>query len=263
MTLNRKGLIGTGQRRTLGTGEMQRGFLKMRNRLAMVTASVLTLAGLFVAPQAARSDVVVELFTSQGCSSCPPADALLGKLAKKDGVIALSLHVDYWDYLGWKDEFALPGFTQRQRGYAASAGSSMIYTPQMVIGGKDHLVGTKGMELSELIMRHKATKQPVELRAERSGNTIVIAAQPKAAASGTMVVYLVRYSPSETVEIKRGENAGRTMTYHNVVTSWVKVADWGGEAPLNAQIEADGDLPGAVIVQAGPTGQVLAAAKVD
>ena len=121
----------------------------MRKLLTHALAGFLALAPL----EGARADVVVELYTSQGCSSCPPADALLEQLAARDDVIALSLHVDYWDYLGWQDAFANPAFTKRQRGYAARAGSSMIYTPQMVIGGRDHIVGTKGMELSDLIAK--------------------------------------------------------------------------------------------------------------
>jgi len=222
----------------------------MRSAFATAAAGIIALTATFTGSQDARGDVVVELFTSQGCSSCPPADALLGQLAKKDGVIALSLHVDYWDYLGWKDAFAQPGFTTRQRGYAHAAGSSMIYTPQMVIGGKDHIVGTKAMELSELIMRHAAAPKPIALSAERRGEAIVIRAQGKAALPGAMVVYLVRFSPSETVSIKRGENAGREMTYHNVVTSLVKVADWAGEADLNAEVPVNDGKRGAVIVLA-------------
>lgn len=235
----------------------------MRNGLSVLAAGAMALAGSFASPLDARADVLVELFTSQGCSSCPPADVLLEKLAKKDGVIALSLHVDYWDYLGWKDAFAQPGFTQRQRGYAQAAGSSMIYTPQMVVGGQDHLVGTKAMELSELIMRHAAAPKPVALTAERRGMTIAISATAQTDLPAGLVVYFVQFSPTETVDIKRGENAGRQMTYHNVVTSWGKVADWAGDAPLLAQVQADRDQGAAVIVQSGPAGRVLAAVKVD
>jgi len=95
----------------------------------------------------ADGPVVVELFTSQGCSSCPPADKILGELAKRDDVIALSLHVDYWDYLGWKDDFASPAHTARQQGYATALGERMMFTPQMIIGGTDSVVGSRAMEL--------------------------------------------------------------------------------------------------------------------
>ena len=232
----------------------------MRNGLAKLSAVFLALAGPIWAPQATQADVVVELFTSQGCSSCPPADALIGQLAKKEGVIALSLHVDYWDYLGWKDEFAQPRFTQRQRAYAHAAGSTMIYTPQMVIGGLDHLVGTRGMELSDLITRHSAATPPVALTASRAGDGVEIKAQ--SSRGGQMVVFLVEYSATETVDIKRGENAGRQITYHNVVKSWSKIADWNGAAPLVTAAKVGDGLSGAVIVQSGNSGRVLAAAKV-
>ena len=101
----------------------------MRSILASLTAGLIALSPV----SDASADVVVELFTSQGCNSCPPADALLGELAKEEGIIALSLHVDYWDYLGWKDEFADPAYTLRQRKYAAVAEATMIYTPQMIV----------------------------------------------------------------------------------------------------------------------------------
>ncbi len=229
----------------------------MRKVLAAATAMVLG----FAPVQSAQADVVVELFTSQGCSSCPPADALLGKLTKRDGVIALSLHVDYWDYLGWKDEFANPVFTARQRSYASFAGSSMIYTPQMVIGGVDHLVGTKGMELSDLLAKHGARAETVELETKRSGNGVMVRAQAKTPRA--MIVQLVQYTPTETVAIKRGENAGRDITYHNVVKSWAKVADWDGKTPLSFDAKAEADKPAVIIIQDGVGGPILAAAKVD
>uniref|UniRef100_UPI002FDA0931 DUF1223 domain-containing protein n=1 Tax=Pontibaca methylaminivorans TaxID=515897 RepID=UPI002FDA0931 len=100
--------------------------------------------------------VVVELFTSQGYPSCPPADAMLAELAGREDVLPLALHVDYWDYMGWKDTFASPENTARQRGYAAAGERKMVYTPQMVINGADHLVGTRFRDISALIDRHKA-----------------------------------------------------------------------------------------------------------
>ena len=106
-------------------------------------------------PATAQSPVVVELFTSQGCSSCPPADKLMHELAKRDDVIALALHVDYWDYIGWKDVFAQPEFTARQRAYARLGNRKMIYTPQMVINGRDHVVGSNPKDTNALISSHK------------------------------------------------------------------------------------------------------------
>ncbi|MDA8746731.1 DUF1223 domain-containing protein [Litoreibacter sp.] len=231
----------------------------MRKFSAALTALVLG----FAPVQSASADVVVELFTSQGCSSCPPADVVLGKLAKRDGVIALSLHVDYWDYLGWKDAFASPAFTQRQKDYAAYAGSSMIYTPQMVVGGVDSVIGTRGMELADQIAKHKALPERVSLNAKRSGNAVMVRAQAKKNAPRRMVVMLVQYSPNETVSIQRGELAGRSLTYHNVVQNWTKVADWDGVAPLSFDAKTSDGAPAVVIVQDGTAGPIVAAVKVD
>ncbi len=212
--------------------------------------------------QPAHADVVVELYTSQGCSSCPPADALLGELAGREDVIALSLHVDYWDYLGWKDDFADPAFSARQRGYAATAGQSMIYTPQMIIGGKDHIVGTKAMDLADMLMRHKEQEAAIGLVAERQGDTVSIRAEAAQASAGGLIVQLVQYSAMETVSIKRGENAGRDMTYHNVVKGWSEVAQWDGTSALSVDAPASGDNPMVVIIQRAGPGPILAAAKV-
>lgn len=222
--------------------------------------------GYFTTPQTATAEaVVVELFTSQGCSSCPPADALLGEIAQRDGVIALSLHVDYWDYLGWKDIFAQPAFTARQRGYARAAGSTMIYTPQMIIGGVDQIVGTKAMELADNLTRHAAIKSAIDLDISRNGGQLAISAKPAEGASvpSRLLVQLVRYSPKESVAIGRGENAGRTITYHNVVTSWSVIEEWNSAAPLSTSVAAEGDEPAVVIVQDGSSGPVLAAARID
>ena len=216
-----------------------------------------------VALQPVQADVVVELYTSQGCSSCPPADALLGELAGREGIIALSLHVDYWDYLGWKDKFANPIFTVRQRGYAATAGNSMIYTPQMVIGGKDHIVGTKAMDLADKLAQHKEREAPIALEALRQGDMVQVRANPASDdAQDLFIVHLVRYSAAETVSIKRGENAGREVTYHNVVKGWTQIAEWDGTSALNVDAQASGDDPMAIIIQRPGPGEILAAAKV-
>ncbi len=228
-------------------------------RRILVAASALFLG---MSPiQSASADVVVELFTSQGCSSCPPADKLLGELAKRDDVIALSLHVDYWDYLGWKDQFANPAFTQRQRGYAAHSGSSMIYTPQMIVGGVDSVVGTRSMELADAINKHLSQKPSVQMEAKRSGNVITVRAETKS--QRRMVVQLVQYSPKETVSIKRGELAGHQLTYHNVVRGWTKIADWDGNTPLSFDTKTASDTPAVIIIQDGISGPILAAQKVN
>ena len=216
-----------------------------------------------VAPASAQSNpVVVELFTSQGCSSCPPADAMLHELTKRDNVIPLALHVDYWDYIGWKDEFASPRHTERQKAYAAAAGRRSVYTPQMIINGDDSIVGARGMELSETIMRHSALPKLVQLDVQRVGADLTIRASVlEASARGDMIVQVVRYTPSRSVTITRGENAGRDMTYANVVSALDIVAEWNGRDPLEVTTPIEGTDPLAVLVQKVDHGSIIAAAQ--
>ena len=208
--------------------------------------------------------VVVELYTSQGCSSCPPADALLADLAQRQDVIALALHVDYWDYLGWKDEFGDPSFTQRQKAYARAAGHRSVYTPQMIVGGRDHLVGAKPMKLAELLEAHAKSTPLIILQIAQQGGKLSVIAERNGTANlpKKMMLHLVRYAPMRQVEIRRGENAGKTINYANVVTSWTPVAKWDGDAPLRMAVDLKGDnSPAAVIVQTSGHGPILAAAQ--
>ena len=220
-------------------------------------------AAVSVAPraQADGHPVVVELFTSQGCSSCPPADDLFRDLARRSDVIALSLHVDYWDYIGWADTFAQPAFTERQKGYAHAAGERMIYTPQMVVGGAVHVAGTKPMRLAEAIERLGEVPVAVDLTVRREGTEVEIAAEARQADPGPLVVQMMRYSPEETVQIGRGENAGRTVTYANVVTELATLGVWDGRAPLVMRVTIDGRPdPVVVVLQREGHGPVVAAA---
>jgi hypothetical protein len=212
------------------------------------------------APLRAEPSVVVELYTSQGCSSCPPADALLRELADDPRVIALALHVDYWDYLGWKDSFAQPKFTERQKAYARAAGERMIYTPQMVIGGIDRVVGNRPDAVLETIAAHAAKPVTIRLTLGRAGDRIVIRAEAVPPRDETLRVQLVRYRPEEEVAIERGENAGHIITYRNIVTSWEGIADWRATAPLEITAAAPGGEPVAVLVQSEGPAEVLAAA---
>ncbi|MDX8349616.1 DUF1223 domain-containing protein [Cognatiyoonia sp. IB215446] len=208
---------------------------------------------------AQNGPVVIELYTSQGCSSCPPADAMLHDLAKRDDVIALALHVDYWDYIGWKDSFAQPAFTARQHDYARAVNSATVYTPQMVIGGVDHVIGSRPMQVMDTIQAHSAKGNPVAVSLTRQGERVRISAQPGGA--GDYVVQLVRYTPEETVAIRRGENAGRNLSYANIVTSWTVLDRWDGQSPLNLVAQAEGDAPVAVIIQQATNGPVVGAAQ--
>lgn len=212
---------------------------------------------------AGDSQVVVELFTSQGCSSCPAADAVLQDLAARDDVIALALHVDYWDYIGWKDDFARPGHAARQRAYAAASGRRMIYTPQMVVQGREDLVGVKTMELADLIMQYKSADPAIDLGATRQGGEVVVHLAPLKGAKGPYDVQLVRYDPLRKAHITRGENSGLDIDYANVVTDWSTIGRWDGTAPAELRAPLTGDAPAAVLVQQAGTGPIAVAARLD
>ncbi len=221
----------------------------------------LCLAGAGMA-QEAGAPVVVELYTSQGCSSCPPADALLAELADAPGVIPLALHVDYWDYIGWKDEFAHPGFTKPQKAYAKAAGERMVYTPQMIVHGVARVVGHEPDAVSQAIAEAAARPAPVRLTVRRQGGQIVIEAVANPPLSAPAMVQLVGYREAAKVEISEGENAGLAVEYRNIVTSWERVGEWSGQAPLSLRTP---DLEGraVVIVQREGPAEILAAAAVE
>lgn len=182
--------------------------------------------------------VVVELFTSQGCASCPPADAFLQQLAARDDVVALALHVDYWDYIGWEDSFGSPDYSARQRGYAKSGERKMVYTPQMIINGADHVVGTRFRDVADLIEKHRAqAANGVAIEVTRDGAQVRVRAAAEPAREMPMAVHLVRYIPEETVAIERGENAGQTITYVNIVTEMTRLAIWDSQEPLDMEVE--------------------------
>lgn len=232
------------------------------NRLAAVFAACLSFVSAPVLAQS--SPVVVELFTSQGCSSCPAADALMHDLAARDDVIPLALHVDYWDYIGWKDKFARAAHTKRQKAYAAEAGRRMIYTPQMVINGRDDVVGVKAMKLANLIAAHKETAALVTVSARKQAGRVLVELAPIGAGAGqgdALTIHLVQYSPQQSVHITRGENAGRTISYANVVFGWTVLGEWSGRDVLTLEGDLEHDLPAVVMVQRAGPGQILAAAQ--
>jgi len=181
--------------------------------------------------QSDGSPVVVELFTSEGCSSCPPADALLFDLRKDDGILPLAFHVDYWDYLGWQDRFAKHDFTNRQRGYARALGSPMVYTPQMVVNGSEHVVGSA---------RSKVYAAIDEVRQERTfdldiglslGNDHTLTVSiPAADYHGDATIWFVRFALEEESPVSSGENAGRLLHHANVVKEITALGMWKGDA---------------------------------
>jgi hypothetical protein len=222
--------------------------------------------GLWVAcaaPVTAEQVVVVELYTSQGCSSCPPADEFVAMLAADPRILPLALHVDYWDYIGWADKFAQAKFTDRQRAYAKAVGSRTIYTPQLIIGGQHRIEGFVPDETSQRLQEHLSAVSTVRLTVTREGDRLVIRAEADPPLEEGVRVQLVRYMPEETVLIERGENAGKTITYHNIVTSWEGLGEWEGQEPLELTAPYQGEQPGAVILQSQGPSAILAAARVD
>jgi hypothetical protein len=216
-----------------------------------------------VTPAAAGEPrAVVELFTSQGCSSCPPADRLMGQLAQDPSLVTLSLPVDYWDYLGWKDTLALHGNSNRQRDYAITRGDRQVYTPQAVINGVMHALGSDKAAIENAIARTRRSAAPltlpVKLSVAKGKVTVHVPAAENEHRSGE--VWLFPVTSKAQVKIGRGENRGRTLTYYNVVRRWVHLGDWNGKAedfsiPLAKLSAADFSLNDvdhlAVIVQGG------------
>lgn len=210
--------------------------------------------------------VVVELYTSQGCSSCPPADALLAELARDPGVLALSFHVDYWDYIGWKDPFAAAAYTQRQRDYAATLGLRYVYTPQMVIDGKHDVVGSNRSAVMKAIERARtsAPQVAVSLDSTEGGRAVLSAGAAPAEAA---TVWLIAFDDGHDTEVARGENRGRALHNSNVVRELTELGRWSGEAETFAldfaKAKAEGRGGCAVIVQQGSGGPIIGAAVYD
>jgi hypothetical protein len=214
-----------------------------------------TAAFFLLAPAAQAGPAVVELFTSQGCSSCPPADANLGRLSQRDDVLALSFGVTYWDYLGWQDTFGKQEFTARQHGYARAFGNSSVYTPQMVINGRIDLVGHDLDEVEDEIAK-QGGPEAAELALLADKVTIGAAMEPVPAAE----IWLVRYEP-EAIEIPvaRGENGGRELTITHAVRELTRLGIWDGKA-MNFPVPAgDPALKRAILVQGAGNGVILAA----
>lgn len=219
-----------------------------------------------LAPPAAVADpvkpmVLVELFTSQGCSSCPPADAMVAELATRDDVLPLALHVDYWDYIGWADSFADPRYSARQKAYARAAGMGSVFTPQLVVEGVDHVVGYKPMKLADLISDHRSHLRPVTIEVETNGDRLRLRCVSTAdtAMPGPVVIDLVRFTERASVDILHGENAGKTITYANIVTGWERVGKWDGSGVFELAAEVPAEGPLALVVQTQGPGEVLAA----
>jgi hypothetical protein len=240
----------------------------LSRRLASAPLVAVVLVASFGLARAAPR-ALLELFTSQGCSSCPPADKLLGEFAKDPSVVALSLPIDIWDYLGWKDTLALAGHTARQRAYAEMRGDRQVYTPQIIVNGSMHVLGSDHAAIERMIAqtdRNPAIMSVPVLLSTADGD-LTVTVKPVAGAHSSGEVWLCPISSAIEVAVGRGENRGRSITYHNVVRAWRKLGDFTGtestwNVPL-AAIETGEVDAAAVMVQEGThakPGVVLGAA---
>jgi hypothetical protein len=209
-----------------------------------------------------KAPVVVELFTSEGCSSCPPADAFLGELSRRPDIVALAFHVDYWDYIGWKDPYADPAHTRRQHDYAAALGLHMVYTPQMVVDGRTDVVGTERGDVEAAIGKAAAgPKLAISFEKDAGGGYRVVIPAAAPPATGPATVWLALFDSERETPVKRGENGGRNLREHNIVREWRQIATWDGSAlslplAMTGKPAQDGC---AIIVQSGPVGPILGA----
>jgi hypothetical protein len=242
----------------------------LRSRLASAPLIAGVLVASYALASAGEARALLELFTSQGCSSCPAADKLLGEFANDPSLIAVSVPIDYWDYLGWKDTLASPAHSARQRAYARVRGDRQVYTPQIVVNGSTHVLGSDRSAVEHAIAltdRNAAIMSvPVLMSVGGSHLNVKIAAGKEHIGGEVWLCPLARSVP---IEIGRGENHGRTVTYHNVVRRWLKLGDFTGtelvwSVPIS-DIMADDIDAAAVMVQQGThdkPGMILGAAVV-
>ncbi|WEX09857.1 DUF1223 domain-containing protein [Chelativorans sp. AA-79] len=206
--------------------------LTARRTILKMGLVAVALPSCFRASRAAdRPIAVVELFTSQGCSSCPRADALFSELADRSDLVALAYHVDYWDYLGWKDDLATPENTERQHGYGEVLGTS-VYTPQIVINGRLDVTGTDRsavLDALEAAASGAHTFSADVTLSATSQNVVIDIGKGPAQATGAHII-LAAYRPHKSVEIRAGENRGKTIDYCNVVRSYQTIGVWHGKA---------------------------------
>jgi len=239
--------------------------------LALVLAA-LAAPGMAEPPKtAAPSTAVLELFTSQGCSSCPPADALLAELGKRPGLVTLSYSVDYWNYLGWHDTLSSAANSERQRDYARMRGDGKVYTPQIVVDGLIHVIGSNEAAIEAAVrstaIRLKDAKVPVNMHAEGDTLVIGIGAAPDNSDKRDATVWLAIAKERETVSISRGENRGRKLSYSHPVRELSPIGMWKGEAmtlrlPLKDLKTIGGDSLVALL-QVENGGPVLGVAQYD
>ena len=243
------------------------------SRIAGLAFAVALICAASFAPEAraeemGRAKPVIELFTSQGCDSCPPADALLEKYIARGDVIALSFPVDYWDYLGWRDTLASPKYSNRQRAYARARLDGEVYTPQVVVNGVAHVVGSNmgAIEQAMAETQRSLNKYQVPLKVWAEGNELIIEAGATPGGqrvSGTIWLALIKKEAS--VAIKRGENRGKRITYHNVVRDLSPIGKYSGKPVTLTLPKRDLMRYGAdgctVLLQIDDAGPIIAAAE--
>jgi hypothetical protein len=244
---------------------MKRRILLRIAAAAAVICAVPSFAGDILKPKG-----VVELFTSQGCNSCPPADAVLTELAERGDVVALGYHVDYWDYLGWKDTLATPENTERQKQYGRAFGKRSVYTPQAVINGRTHVNGAQREAVDTALteMENKGDGLSVDINVTRTGESVTIDASAAPGGKGDAHLVLVHFDPMKPVTIERGENKGKTIAYANPVTRIQTAGMWHGKAARfelpRSEVNKDGGC--AILLQSvnkdGLPGPILGAAVV-
>jgi hypothetical protein len=235
----------------------------MKHRAVALAFAAASIAALAQPVVAGEPRAVIELFTSQGCSSCPPADKLLGELAHDPSIIALSLPVDYWDYLGWKDTLALHGHSMRQRAYAEARGDRAVYTPQVVVNGIVHALGSDKAAIEKAIKETRAKDAPLSVPVSMSvsDGKLTVTVQAAKDKAGKAEVWLCPVASQIPVNVERGENHGHTLTYYDVVRRWVKLGDWTGQAqtfsiPLADITKGESDIDRvAVLLQREPSGK--------
>ncbi|MGY8990443.1 MAG: DUF1223 domain-containing protein [Rhodospirillales bacterium] len=237
----------------------------MRTVLFALAFAAAPLIGMTIAAGGDQPPVVVKLYTSQGCSSCPPADKYMGELSKRKDILGLTFHVDYWDYIGWKDPFALPQNTTRQRQHSSNLGLRNIFTPQMVVQGAASAVGSDCMDVNRAISKtKKLTQVPVHLTHRKDGQLSI--SIPASNIKETAKVFLVAFDDKHSTSVRRGENGGQKLSYYNVVRAMKQVGTWSGDTfslkvPLTGAMST-GRSACAVFIQSVRTGRILGAAQV-
>ncbi len=240
----------------------------LKNCLAALSVVCLALA---TAGQPAHADsmplTVVELFTSQGCGDCPPADATLGKLAARPDILALSFHTSYWDHRGWRDPFAAQFCVQRQWRYARHFDHNFVYTPQFVVDGVAEVSGGDAAAMDGVIAKRRERRRWLPVRIERSGDDGLLVEVAAGESNGPSDIWYIVYEKHRRTEVDAGENAGRTLTNHNVVRTLRNLGPWNGQAMQLELPQPDGSVQAplgvAVLVQTRSMGLVLGAARME